>query len=432
MKKILLLMMCCPAMLAAQNGVTVSNLNVAGGTVTFNVSWNDNQPEDFLWSDTVWVFVDYNNGAGKMERLLLEQGATLTSTSPGGWVKEEPDNNTGVWVVGNARNEGSFSATVQLLTATANLAGVCAYASNYPPVGEYTAPNTIKFTGTPVYNLVLKHQDNETDTIYRVSGGIFDLPENYTLLSFSDATGAPGTVIVKCHAPGATGVTFAAFNPCADAPYGSSYTLTDGRDGKQYKVKYMPDNRYWMVQDLKFGDKCNKTTFPGLTSDQLNNINTSGTYYGDCRTNSVATGGYYYDWAAVINKAGVYSTSSTVGCSGTSSGTSGTNPSACQGICPSGWHVPTIAEYQLTASLWLTALGCVSSTCWHSTTYWGGTIGAGWANANQILESHLTCYYVSTPKTNGQIYLWVLWSSVAGTDDIPRSSGGLVRCLMNY
>jgi hypothetical protein len=41
MRKILLLMMCCPAMLAAQNGngVTVNGLDVKPGKVTFNVSW---------------------------------------------------------------------------------------------------------------------------------------------------------------------------------------------------------------------------------------------------------------------------------------------------------------------------------------------------------------------------------------------------------
>jgi hypothetical protein len=80
MKKILLLMMCCPAMLAAQNGngVTVNGLDVKPGTVTFNVSWcNIGMPT--LWSDSVWVFVDYNN-AGKMERLPLS-GATLTAPS---------------------------------------------------------------------------------------------------------------------------------------------------------------------------------------------------------------------------------------------------------------------------------------------------------------------------------------------------------------
>jgi hypothetical protein len=162
MKKILLLMMCCPAMLAAQNGngVTVSNLAVNAGTVTFNVSWDKNTMPVNVWSDTVWVFVEYNN-AGKLERLPLS-GATLIDPS---WPEAsvifgENSNDQGAWVVGNAKqpenNSGSFSATVQLLTATANLAGVCAYASNYPPLGEYTAADIIKFTGTPIYKIVLE------------------------------------------------------------------------------------------------------------------------------------------------------------------------------------------------------------------------------------------------------------------------------------
>jgi hypothetical protein len=201
MKKILLLMMCCPMILSAQNGVTVSNLNVASGTVTFNVSWNNEHPTDFLWSDSVWVFVDYNN-AGKMERLLLS-GATLSAPS---WsaatvIFGKDDNKQGAWVVGNARSAGSFSATVQLRSTIVDVAGACAYASNYPPIGEYTATNKIEFTGTPMYNVVLTHLYNKTDTIYRVAGRTYDLPEHYTLLSFTDATGAPGIIPTRIAPP---------------------------------------------------------------------------------------------------------------------------------------------------------------------------------------------------------------------------------------
>jgi hypothetical protein len=150
MKKILLLVLCWPMVLAAQNGVSVSNLNVNSGTVTFNVSWDKTKMPVTLWSDSVWVFVDYNAG-GTMKRLPLSAGATLTATSaPGmGRVIQYSDNKQGVWVVGNARSAGSFSATVKLLTATATIAGACVYASNYPPVGEYKSATKISFTGTP-------------------------------------------------------------------------------------------------------------------------------------------------------------------------------------------------------------------------------------------------------------------------------------------
>ena len=199
-KNLLLIIMCIPVLLAAQqtNGVTVSNLAVHAGigdsptTVTFSVSWETPMPVE-PWSDTVWVFVDYNNNS-TMERLLLLPGATLTAASPGGKVIEE--NNKGVWVVGSAKTSGagSFSATVQLLTAATNVAGACAYASNYRPVAEYTTPNVVAFTGTPAYNVILKHTDGSTT--YTQSGSPFFVPSSYTLLSFTDKTGAPG--IIKC------------------------------------------------------------------------------------------------------------------------------------------------------------------------------------------------------------------------------------------
>jgi uncharacterized protein (TIGR02145 family) len=215
MKKILLLIiLCCPAVLAAQskNGVTVSNLVASAGTVTFNVSWDKASMPLPAWRDTVWVFVDYND-AGTMKRLPLLPGATLTGTSAQGvgTVMEVPGNNNGVWVVGNARSAGSFSATVQLLTAIAStggsqsrpLHGACAYASNYPPTGKYTSAANISFTGMAPYVLVLKHESGGTLTLE--SGNQFIVPASYTVQSFSDKTGAPG--ILKCVPEQLTGLS---------------------------------------------------------------------------------------------------------------------------------------------------------------------------------------------------------------------------------
>jgi hypothetical protein len=186
--------------LFAQNGITLSGLVVTAGTATFNVSWKNTGMPD-VWSDSVWVFVDYNN-AGKMERLPLLPGATLTTTSPGGKVIEETNNNKGVWVAGNARTNSSFSATVKLLTAVSNVGSACVYGSNYPPVGEYISPETIKFTGTPPYDLTL---NTGTDQAY----GNYNLLSGQTLESFMDKTGAPG--IIHCLPPGTPTVVNATF-----------------------------------------------------------------------------------------------------------------------------------------------------------------------------------------------------------------------------
>jgi hypothetical protein len=194
----ILLLWCCPALLAAEgNGVKVSNLSVSAGTVTFTVSWKSADMPT-LWSDTVWVFVDYNDN-GKMERLPVT-GATASA----GTVKKEPNNDKGVWVVGNARTAGAggFSATVKLLTAVKDVAGICAYASNYPPVGKYISSETVKFTGTPPYDLTL---NTGTDQAY----GNYNLLSGQTLDAFTDKTGAPG--IIHCLAPAPPTVVNATF-----------------------------------------------------------------------------------------------------------------------------------------------------------------------------------------------------------------------------
>jgi DNA-directed RNA polymerase subunit N (RpoN/RPB10) len=212
----------------------VSNLAVNAGTVTFEVGWGKNTVPSTVkpWSDTVWVFVDYDS-AGTMTRLpLLTSGATLTAhTAPGvGEVMEAPGNNTGVWVVGNARSAGSFSATVKLLTATAELPGACAYAVNYPPVGQYTSATDISFTGTPQYDVALKDGSGGTTTLK--SGSTFSVPAGYTVDSFTDKTGAPG--VLNCFPPTIYDLVVSATAFCA----GNSVTfaLSNTTSGRTYRL----------------------------------------------------------------------------------------------------------------------------------------------------------------------------------------------------
>jgi uncharacterized protein (TIGR02145 family) len=416
MKKILLLMMCCPAMLAAQNGngVTVSNLAVHAGTVTFNVSWKKADMPT-MWSDTVWVFVDYNKN-GVMTRLPV-----TNATATAGTVTKVQGNDKGAWVVGNARSAGNFSATVKLFAspATADLAGVCAYASNYPPVGEYTSADEISFTGTPPYNLVLVSAGSGTRT-YSINDSYYILYEGETLQSFSDKTGAPGTKINECHAPGST-VTFTAFNPCTGASYGATYTLKDSRDNKQYKVKYLPDGRYWMVQNLAFGDRCNDTNFDS-GSTATGNINSAGTYYGDCRT-SYCSNSFWYNRAAALNSP--QALSSTISCTGTDAGTGAGKPSSCQGICPVGWHIPTWDEYDALSSQWSNMPGCNGAACWTST--------AGW-NAEYCHGICHGCGDEADVWTSSWSTQFVYWNPDSGNPGQwqETSAGVSARCVLNY
>jgi hypothetical protein len=241
MKKTLFLLLLLPLLgrglgggcLFAQNTIDVSGLKVetavgSPSTVTFNVKWSDPGAPN-LWSDTVWVFVDYNKN-GKMTRLELlplSAGATLTATSSPGVGKLVEENIKGMWVVGDARTNGSFSATVQLLTATADLYGVCAYASSYPPVAHYVSASKIVFAGTPMYEIWLTSADG-FEMIE--SSGTFLLPCSYTMSSFTDATGAPGKI--SCIQP--TAYTLSGADVCEGAVV--TLTLAGSQSGWQYQL----------------------------------------------------------------------------------------------------------------------------------------------------------------------------------------------------
>jgi uncharacterized protein (TIGR02145 family) len=366
-KNLLLMMLCCPAMLVAQNGVTVSGLAIDAGTVTFNVSWkNTGMPA--LWSDTVWVFVDYNN-KGVMERLPLLPGATLTATSPCGKVIEEPDNNKGVWVAGNARSAGSFSATVKLLTAIKDVGGACVYGSNYPPVGKYTSATEISFTGTSMYKIVLE-EITSGSTLTAYSDGSYILPAGYAIQSFTDATGAPALMPGINQPQGSCTFTqppvvgtFASFPSNYSA---STYvTLTDTRDNKNYEVVKI-GGRWIMARNLNYqkgltwqsssNQPFTSTTngFPGI-----GNFWCPGGYSETATTStreSCDVWGALYTWETAMSFDGkgdwtespsTYNTgaANTAAAKANHGRTASGSGRGGRGICPPNWHVPTDNEW---------------------------------------------------------------------------------------
>jgi hypothetical protein len=87
---------------------------------------------------------------------------------------------------------------------------MCVYASNYPPVGRFiTDTTTISFTGTPMYDLIVKKDEGSTETVVPVYS-TYQLLAGHTLSSFYDKTGAPGIIMThaeycEAYVPGAIG-----------------------------------------------------------------------------------------------------------------------------------------------------------------------------------------------------------------------------------
>jgi uncharacterized protein (TIGR02145 family) len=216
-------------------------------------------------------------------------------------------------------------------------------------------------------------------------------------------------------------------------------TVTEAK-ARTYKVKKMADGRIWMVQDLKFGDKCSKLTISFTSSNQIGNITslTDKTYYGDCTNVKISSTpparGYLYNWAAAINKADAYpNSSSNVGCSGTMTGTAGTAPGACQGICPAGWHVPTKQEADDAHSKFSASYGCSNDACWLTAATWEG-VRSGHFDGNMVMSAtDAAHYWTSTYGTSVYGTSMETWSTAFVTQAYYYKWDAMtVRCIRNY
>ena len=113
-------------------------------------------------------------------------------------------------------------------------------------------------------------------------------------------------------------------------PCTAAATVTDV-DGNTYNTVQI-GNQCWMKENLRTTHYAGNTEIP-IGSSATHYDYSAQRYYPNNNAELVGTYGYLYNWAAVMN--------------GASSSTA--NPSGVQGICPSGWHVPSDAEWtQLT------------------------------------------------------------------------------------
>ena len=110
--------------------------------------------------------------------------------------------------------------------------------------------------------------------------------------------------------------------PCPGTP-----TLTD-RDGNTYNTVLI-GTQCWMKENLRTTKYANNTSIAQGNSPST----TSAYYYPNNNAANMPTYGLLYNWKAVMQN----------------SSSSSANPSGVQGVCPTGWHVPSDAEWtQLT------------------------------------------------------------------------------------
>ena len=128
----------------------------------------------------------------------------------------------------------------------------------------------------------------------------------------------------------------------------ASGTFTDSRDGQTYKYVKI-GMQTWMAQNLNYRHTSGKS-------------DTIGVCYNHADSNCM-TYGRMYTWSEVM----------------AGSPSSSASPSGVQGICPSGWHVPSDAEWQsLEVAVGMSAADAVLSG-------WRGTAEGAKLKANSSL-----------------------------------------------
>ncbi len=110
-------------------------------------------------------------------------------------------------------------------------------------------------------------------------------------------------------------------------------TFTDPRDGQVYVIVEIGDQT-WMAENLR------ATSYPdgfpilevedSATWSNLTNADQAYCWHDNVSTANVARYGCLYSWATAMN----------------GENSSSTNPSTVQGVCPTGWHLPSDAEWK--------------------------------------------------------------------------------------
>ena len=181
-------------------------------------------------------------------------------------------------------------------------------------------------------------------------------------------------------------------------------------DGNAYNTVQI-GNQCWMRENLRTTHYANGTS---IELGSSTSTTTAYRYYPDNSSSNVSTYGYLYNWKAVMQN----------------SSSSSANPSGVQGICPTGWHVPSDAEwtqltdyvksqtqYQCDNSSMKIAKALASTTGWtsYSTTC---TVGNNPSANNATGFSALPAGYY---KYDGSYKLFgnhaLFWSATERNDD---------------
>ena len=179
----------------------------------------------------------------------------------------------------------------QLVAEDTNAGDMITYSIQSAPAGFIIDGSTGWFTGTPSADMYGGH-----DIMLRASDedGLYD-EQNFTL----------------------------------NVSFGPDI-LYDARDGNTYAVVTL-GSQVWMAEDLRYLPEVSPSNVDSYTEPHYYVYGYEGTNVSEAKALSVYRDyGALYNWPAAM----------------AGEGSSNSNPSGVQGVCPSGWHLPSDAEWK--------------------------------------------------------------------------------------
>ena len=267
----------------------------------------------------------------------------------------------------------AYGDTVSLTTIGLPPTVTTTAASSVTANSAVTGGNVISDGGVPVTQrgICYNTTGNPTmaDNVIASGSGTGSFSVNMTGLSGGT------TYYVKAYAINAVDTSYGStINFTTLIPWTCGNTITD-YDNNAYNTVQL-GSQCWMAENLRTTHYANGSTITLMTSTTTSST-TGYRYYPGGSSSNVPTYGYLYNWYATMKGAA----------------SSSANPSGVQGICPTGWHIPSNAE-------WIQLTDYISS----QSQYWcGGTSTAiakslastiGWTSAST------SCYVGYSSSTN--------------------------------
>ena len=184
------------------------------------------------------------------------------------------------------------------------------------------------------------------------------------------------TYYVRAYATNSSGTAYGnevSFTTSSSSSFSCGTSTVSDYDGNTYNTVLI-GTQCWMKTNLRTTHYANGTA---IAAGSTTSTTVAYRYRPDNNANYVTTYGYLYNWKAVMH----------------TSSSSSSNPSWVQGICPTGWHVPSDAE-------WLQLINYVSSRSQYRCSNNSENIAKALAGTTGWNSSTNTCAVGNTPSQN--------------------------------